>query len=145
MWKIWLIVAGFFMILEIVTTGFLVFWFSVGALIAMLASLFIDSVITQACIFTVSSVILIFATKPFVEKITKNDITVKTNVRSIEGKVGKVTHTIEPLDNKGQIKVNGESWSAKSNDDSVIEKGTEVIIVKVEGVKAIVEPYKENK
>ena len=117
----------------------------VGAVIAMLASLFIDSVITQACIFTVSSIILIFATKPFVEKITKNDITVKTNVRSIEGKVGKVTHTIEPLDNKGQVKVNGESWSAKSSDDSVIEKGTEVIIVRVEGVKAIVEPYKENK
>lgn len=144
MWLIWLITALVFMALEIVTTGFLVFWFSVGAVIAMLASLFIDSIVTQTAIFVVSSVILIFATKPFVEKFTKNDVTVKTNVRSIEGKVGKVTHTIEPLDNKGQIKINGESWSAKSEDDSVIEKGTEVIIVKVEGVKAIVKPYKGN-
>lgn len=35
MWQFWLILAGLFLILEIITVGFLVFWFSVGALVAM--------------------------------------------------------------------------------------------------------------
>ena len=90
MWQIWLIVAGFFLILEIITTGFLVFWFSIGALIAMCSSFFIENVIVQTAIFLISSTILLFITKSFVQKITKKDANVKTNVYSIENKIGKV-------------------------------------------------------
>ena len=32
MWQFWLITAGFFVVLEIATMGFLVFWFAIGAL-----------------------------------------------------------------------------------------------------------------
>ena len=80
MWQIWLIVAGFFLILEIITTGFLVFWFSIGALIAMCTSFFIESIIAQTAIFLISSTILLFSTKKFVQKLTKKDANVKTNV-----------------------------------------------------------------
>ena len=45
MWKIWLLFAGFFLILEIITSGFLVFWFAIGAIITMIFSLFIDNII----------------------------------------------------------------------------------------------------
>ena len=140
MWYIWLIISGLAIIIEFFTVGFLIFWFSIGALIAMIVSFFTDNVFIQTSVFIISSTLLIFATKPFVEKITKNDVTIKTNVRSIEGKVGKVTHTIEPLDNKGQVKVNGEIWSAKTEDNSKIEKGTQVEILKIDGVKLIVKP-----
>lgn len=71
MWQFWLLLAGFFLIIEIINVGFLVFWFSVGALIAMVASLFISSVVIQTTIFLIASVILLFATRPFVQKVMR--------------------------------------------------------------------------
>jgi membrane protein implicated in regulation of membrane protease activity len=140
MWQFWLILAGIFFIIEIITVGFLVFWFAIGALIAMIISLFIKNFVVQASIFVISSAILLFVTKPFVAKITQKDKEVKTNVYSIEGKVAKVIVDVEPIEGKGQIKIDGELWSAKSFNDSFIPKDTEVLVEKIDGVKAIVKP-----
>lgn len=140
MWQFWLILAGMFLILEIITVGFLVFWFSVGSLVAMVASFFTDSIVAQASIFVIASTILLFATRSFTNKLTKKDEEVKTNAYSIEGKNAKVIVEIDPTDATGQIKVNGEVWSAKSYNDTVIPKDTEVLVEKIDGVKAIVKP-----
>lgn len=140
MWQFWLILAGMFLILEIITVGFLVFWFSVGALVAMVASFFTNNIIAQASIFVIASTILLFATRPFVAKITKKDKEVKTNAYSIEGKTAKVIVDVDPIDGQGQIKVGGEVWSAKSYNDTVIPKDTEVLVEKIDGVKAIIKP-----
>lgn len=144
MWQIWLLISGAFIVLEIITVGFLVFWFAVGALITMIFSFFVTNILAQCVIFIISSTLLLFLTKPFVEKVTRKDVTVKTNAFSIEGKIGKVISQIEPIEGKGQIKVNGEVWSAKSYNDTFIEKGTEVIIEKIDGVKVIVKPLNEK-
>ncbi len=140
MWKIWLVLSGIFLVIEIINLGFLVFWFSVGAFIAMISSFFIDNIVIQSAIFLVSSTVLLFATKPFVNKLTSNDSFVKTNSASLEGKVGKVITDIDPINSKGQVKVDGETWSAKSLDNTYISKDTEIIVEKIEGVKAIVKP-----
>ncbi|MCX4303463.1 MAG: NfeD family protein [Clostridia bacterium] len=140
MWQFWLILAGIFLIIEIITVGFLVFWFSVAALIAMIASFFIHNIIAQASIFVIASTLLLFITRPFVEKITKKDEVIKTNAYSIEGKVAKVIVDVVPVEGQGQIKINGETWSAKSYNDTVIPKDTEVLIEKIDGVKAIIKP-----
>ena len=140
MWQFWLILAGFFLIIEIITTGFLIFWFAVGALFAMLSSFIISNIIAQTTIFLIASVILLFVTRPFVSKITQKDETVKTNVYSIEGKVAKVIQDVDPIEGLGQIKFNGEVWSAKSYNDTFIAKDTEVVIEKIDGVKAIIKP-----
>ncbi len=140
MWKIWLVMAGIFLIIEIINMGFLVFWFSVGAIIAMIASFFINNIIIQSTIFLVSSTILLFATKPFVNKFLPKDNFIKTNSASLEGKIGKVTFDIDPVEAKGQVKVNGEVWSAKSYDNTYISKDTEIIVEKIEGVKLLVKP-----
>ena len=58
MWKIWLLIAGGFTVLEIFTTGFLVFWFGVAALIAMVVSFFVENLFIQASVFLISSSIL---------------------------------------------------------------------------------------
>lgn len=144
MWKIWLVLSGIFVILEIINVSFFIFWFAIGALVAMVASFFINNLILQISIFVVSSTILLFATKPFVRKILDKNISVKTNAYSIEGKVGKVITDIEPLEGKGQVKINNEVWSAKSENDVAIPKDTEVIIEKIDGVKAIVKPLIKN-
>lgn len=141
MWHIWLIIAGVCFIIEMMTVGFLVFWFGIGALLTMIISLiFPDNLILQATIFVISSTLLIFLTKPLVKKLSKSDKKVATNAYSIIGKKGIVTQDINPTFGIGQIKVAGEVWSAKTSDGSTIEKGTQVEITKIDGVKAIVEP-----
>ena len=90
MWQIWLIASGIFFICEIITVGFLVFWLGVGALIAMLVSFFTSNIIIQMSVFVVSSGLLIFATRPLVNKISKKDV-VPTNVYSLIGKKAIVT------------------------------------------------------
>lgn len=142
MWQIWLIISGVFFVAEIMTVGFLVFWFAIGSLIAMIVSFFTDNIIIQTTVFVISSTILLFATKPLVKKFAKNDEAIKTNVYSIVGKNAIVKQDIDSLNGKGQIKVDGETWSAISKNDANISKGTEVKIIEVKGVKAIVAPIK---
>ena len=140
MWSYWLILALFFMVLEAFTVGFLVFWFGIGAIFALVASLLTSNAIIQCTVFIVSSTLLLFATKPLVKKLTKNDKEVKTNVYSVINKRGKVIVDIDPDDSTGQVKIAGDVWSAKSSDNKRISKGTNVIVEKVEGVKVIVKP-----
>ena len=71
MWKFWLIVAGICFVIESFTIGFLVFWFGIGALAALVASLFISNIWIQSLIFIIVSSLLLIFTKPLVKKFVK--------------------------------------------------------------------------
>lgn len=137
MWQFWLILAGIFLVVEIATVGFLVFWFAIGALIAMIVSFFTGNLAIQTGVFIISSTILLFLSRPFANKVASTQ-TVQTNAYSIIGKKGIVTQAIDPISGQGQIKVGSEVWSAKSVDDSKIDEGMEVEILNIDGVKAVV-------
>lgn len=141
MWYVWLILAGVFVIGEVLTSGFLIFWLGLGSLIAMAVSFITDNIIIQTTVFLISSVILILATKPLVKKFANTE-TVKTNVSSIIGKKGLVTKDINSINSTGQVKIDGELWSAIGENDMEISKGTEVEVVEIKGVKVIVTPIK---
>lgn len=140
MWQIWLIISGLFFIGEMLTVGFLIFWFGIGALIAMIASFFTSNVIVQTTIFVISSTILLFATKPLVKKFVDVKPT-KTNAFSIIGKKALVIKEINSH-SIGQIKINGEVWSAEAENEVLIPEGSEVEILAIRGVKAIVKVIK---
>lgn len=139
MWQVWLILAGIFIIFEmIVPTDFLIFWVGIGAAIAALCSLFTDNITIQIAVFCISSVLLLFCTKPFVKRAFKNSVDLHTNAKSIIGKTGIVTTEIDSLAGKGQIKVENEVWSAKTMSQEKIPKGTLIQIQSIDGVKAVV-------
>ena len=141
MWMFWLIAAGIFFVGEMLTAGFLIFWLGVGSLLALVVSLFTSNLFVQTAIFVISSILLIFATKPLVDRFSKKD-TIPTNVYTLTGKKGIVIETIDPTEGKGQIKVGGEVWSALCDEDLVIPKDSEVEILRIQGVKAYVNPVK---
>lgn len=141
MWQFWLIASGIFFIAEIITTGFLVFWLGIAGLITMCISFFTDNLMIQASVFVILSAVLILATKPFVNKfVNKKENTEKTNAFSIIGKTAIVIKDIDSINGVGQIKVDGEVWSAEGINGSNIEKGTKVEIKEIDGVRAIVAP-----
>ena len=108
----------------------------------MIVSFFTDSIIIQTSVFVISSVILIFATKPLVKKFAKVE-TVLTNAKSIIGKKGIVTVDINSIKSTGQVKIDGEIWSAIGEDETDIPKGTEIEVLEIKGVKVIVRPIKQ--
>ena len=99
-----------------ITVGFLIFWFGVGSLIAMIVSFFTSNIIIQTTVFVISSAILLLVTKPFVKKFIDVKPT-NTNAFSIIGKKALVIKTIDPIHSVGQIKLNGEVWTAESENN----------------------------
>ena len=136
-WTIWLIIAGFFFILEIITEGFLVFWFGIGALAALGVSFIPGSnPIIETSIFVCVSIILVLCTRKLAEKIRPKEVA--TNVYTILGKKAVVSVAIDNAKGHGQIKIDGDIWSAKSESNEPIEEGSSVEILSIDGVKAIV-------
>lgn len=138
MWTIWLIIAGIFFVGEIMTVGFLLFWFGFGSLVAMIVSFFTSNIIIQTSVFLVVSVLLLLITKPFVKKFVDKKPTVITNAYNIIGKKAIVLEDIDPIQSKGLVKIGTETWSAESEADEKISKDTEVEVTAIKGVKAVV-------
>ena len=66
---VWLIVAVAFGIAELMTTSLTLVWFSIGALILMVLSTFIESIIIQIALFAAISItLLVVFTKYFVDQ-----------------------------------------------------------------------------
>ena len=131
----WLLAAVVFGVVEMITAPLICIWFCGGALVSALAGFLTDSVWISAVAFVVVSALLLAFTRPLV----KNKITPKvqpTNADRIIGKEAVVILGIDPVENKGQIKVDGQIWSAKS--DCVIDEGERVTVSSIEGVKAVV-------
>ena len=137
MWPYWIIIAGLCFVIEIYTVGFFIFWFGIGALFALVTSFFTNSLVIQLIVFIISSMLLVILTKPLLKKFTKNSKSTATNVYSLVGKTGIVIKKIDSINGQGQVKINGELWSATS--DSDIEKDTKIKVDEVNGVKLKVE------
>ncbi len=135
-WIIWLIVAAFFFILEIATEGFLVFWFGIGAVAAIGTSFLTENISIQIAVFAVVSIILVLSTRKLTDKMKPKEV--PTNVYTILGKKAVVSQAIDNLKGSGQIKIDGDIWSAKSENDEPIEEGTSVEILNIDGVRAVV-------
>ena len=140
MWSIWLIAAAVFLIGEMATEGFLLLWFSIGALIAMIISLFTASIVVQFIVFLVLSFILLCATRPLAKKFLESKSKVESNVFSLIDQTALVIETIDSKQSTGKVKVNGEVWKAISEERDInIPEGEEVLVKKIDGVKLIVE------
>ena len=138
MWLDWLIIAGVLFIGEILTSGFLLLWFAIAAVIAMLVSFITTNLFIQVLVFVVISILLLIFTRPLLTKYVKSNNTI-TNSNAIIGKMALVTEEISLLNSTGQISVDGEIWSAKTMDPNLtIPKGSKVEIIGIDGVKACV-------
>ncbi len=139
----WLIALAVFLIVEIATLGLTTIWFAGGALVAFFASLLGVDLTLQFVLFFVVSFTLLYFTRPIAIKYLNKSRT-KTNVDSLVGKSAMVIETVDNKKATGQAIVNGQEWTARTNDESVIEKGEIANIVSISGVKLIIEKVKED-
>lgn len=143
MWMKWLILAGLLFVGEIVTTGFILFWFGIAAVVAAILSFAGISFYIQIAAFIVTAVVLIIFTRPLTKGLLKPKDN-PSNVFAIVGKKGTVVQGINNIQGEGQVKISGEIWRAESEDGSEIPVETEVEILRVEGVRVIVKQIIEK-
>jgi membrane protein implicated in regulation of membrane protease activity len=138
---IWIVIAVIFAIIEAFTMGLTTIWFTIGGVVACIVALMGASLLIQIIVFFAVSIILLYFTRSLAEKRLK--IGHEKNItEQMIGKTGLVTETIEPH-NTGQVKVNGMVWTAVSKNNSEILLRDEIVkIVRIEGVKLIVERVK---
>ncbi|MDE6314376.1 MAG: NfeD family protein [Lachnospiraceae bacterium] len=135
----WLIVLIVMIVIELATMGLATIWFAGGAIVAFLLALFQVPFQIQLVVFLLVSFALLLVTRPLALK-HLNFKRTKTNIDDLIGKHAVVTEEINNLKGEGQIVLNGLEWTARSVDECVIPKGTEVELVEIKGVKAFVKP-----
>ena len=133
-WAIWLILCGVFLLIEIFTVSFLMFWPGIGAFLAFIANILGFSFGVQIGVFAISTALMLIFMKPLVSKLFKTK-DVPMNSNAMIGKQAIVIKEIDNLNSKVQVKVNGELWSALSVDNLKIEENSTVEIVAIDGVK----------
>ena len=134
---IWLIVAAFFLVLELSTTALVSIWFVPSALVTALAAVWIDSVIVQIIIFVaLSAVCLVLFQKFYRNRLKPKSDDVDSNNRLI-GKTAKAASEITQID--GKVSVGGVYWHAVTEDgniepDEIVEiksvNGTTLVVTK---------------
>ena len=136
---VWLALSVLLIITEIATVQLTTVWFAGGALTAMLFAAFgVKSIFVQIAVFLVVSVVLLIATRPLVKKHI-NKKSQPTNADRNIGQKAVVTEEINNLLGKGAAKIAGTEWTARAENDKIIPVGEAVTVVRIEGVKLIVE------
>lgn len=139
-WQWWLVGAIVLAVVEMVSAGFFVIWFAIGCVAAMVASWLGAGLVGQGLAFVVVSGVLVAFTRPVVQRLVfRRGREPRTAVDALPGQVGTVTERVTRLA-PGLVRVGGEVWSAISARDEEIPAGTRVSVVRVDGVKLVVQP-----
>ena len=141
---IWLVTVIIFLAVEISTVTLTSIWFAAGALAAMLIAMFNGHIIVQIIAFLIVAFGLLYATKPWSKKFidTKKE---NTNADRAIGQEVRVMERVSNIDQTGRVFVNGLDWTARTEDDNItIEQGELVRVLRIAGVKLIVERVEEE-
>lgn len=133
----WIIALVVLIIVEAVTAQMVTIWFAAGALGAIVAERLGAEVWLQWVVFVAVSAIALVATRPLVRKLTKTKVQ-PTNADRCIGQTAIVTEEINNIEGKGQVHVNGVTWTARSLDGTVFKKDERVTVERIDGVKLIV-------
>ena len=135
---VWIALSVLAIVLETLTVQLLFIWFLPGLLVAMLlAFLAVDTWIQVLVFFIVSAACLVL----FQTVLKKRLHGKKQEKFNVDAVIGEKCYVVEKIDNiacRGAVKVRGLEWAARTlSDDELLEEGTLVEVLAVEGVKLI--------
>ena len=137
---VWLSIAVVLLVTEVCTTNLVSIWCAISAgVVTLIVAIFPKLPIPwQILIFVVLSALLLVLTKKLVKKYLSRTKDQATNLELFYEKTAIVVEEIDNVKEKGAVKINGLIWTARSENNEVIEKDTVVIFKKISGNKAIV-------
>jgi len=141
---IWVAVIVVCIFLEWITQLQLItIWGAVGGIVALvLESVGVD-ISVQIIVFFIVTIVLLALTKPFAHSMSKFKKT-PTNADMNIGKTGKVTKIIDEDMGIFRVRVNNCDWTAITEEKSILPVGTEIVVMRIEGVKLIVKKVQQT-
>jgi membrane protein implicated in regulation of membrane protease activity len=135
MWLIWLLVGGLLVLAELQTGTFYFLLLGAAAAATGLFALLGISLAIQCLLFALLTLLSYAFVLPRLKKLTSPGSRVPTVAESLPGRIGTVEAPIAPGET-GQVRVNGELWSAVS--DEALSPGDKVTVVEVRVTKLVV-------
>ena len=136
-WIWWLIVSLAFAAGEIMTLGFFLGPFAIGAAVATVVAAAGASFVVSGLVFLAASAVCFAALRPVVRRHLREPAHLRTNTAAL---VGRTATVLEPVSAEGgSVKLEGEVWSARPfDDDERIEPGARVHVMEIRGATALV-------
>jgi membrane protein implicated in regulation of membrane protease activity len=137
-WLAWAIAAMLLAVGEIFTPGlFFLGPIAVGAAIVAFVSLAGPAVWLQLLVFAGAAVASLALLRPIARAHLRMPPELRTGTAALQGARAVVLQRVDG--HGGRVKIGGEEWSARAYmPDQVLEPGTEVEVVQIEGATALV-------
>jgi membrane protein implicated in regulation of membrane protease activity len=137
-WLVWVILACAFGVGEMLTGGFFLAPFALGALLAA-AGEAAGGTAVALIVFVLASVLTLVLIRPIVRRHTRTPPALRTGAAALVGKQAVVVERIANAEGVGLVRIDREVWTARALfDDQVIEPGTLVDVVEIKGATALV-------
>lgn len=137
-WLIWLIAALGLAGAEALTGDLFLLMLSGGALAAVGSNLIFDNYVIDGVVFAVVSVLLLVLVRPALKRRFNQGTGLPDRPKELEGKSATVLDRVGR--HEGQVKLDGEVWTARPlNDNDIYEPGDYVTVVRIDGATAVVQ------
>jgi membrane protein implicated in regulation of membrane protease activity len=138
-WVIWIIAACVLAVGEMLTLGFFLAPFAVGAALAGLADAAGAGTPVSFAVFLVTAVLLLLLVRPIARAHRRLPPATRTGTAALIGRRAIVLERIANDEGVGCVRVDGEVWTARAyDDDDIIDEGARVHIVEIKGATALV-------
>jgi membrane protein implicated in regulation of membrane protease activity len=138
-WVIWLIVAVVFAVAEVVNLSFYLFPFAIGAAGAAIVELAGGGAGPAWAVFAVLTAVSFTVVRPIARRHLSTPPQIRTGTAALIGRTGVVLERIDNDAGVGNVRLDGEVWTARAYDeDRVIEPGTRVQVMEIRGATALV-------
>jgi membrane protein implicated in regulation of membrane protease activity len=137
-WLVWVVLAFAFGVGEMLSGGFFLAPFALGALLAA-AGDEVAGMPLAVVMFVVTSLAALLVLRPVVRAHLRMPPAIRTGGAALVGKRAIVLERIVNSEGVGIVKIDGEVWTARAlDDDEIIEPGTQVDVVDIKGATALV-------
>jgi membrane protein implicated in regulation of membrane protease activity len=138
-WIVWLIIAAVLGVAELLTTTLAFGLIAVAAIVAAVVGAFHLGVPLQLVAFIVAAGAGLGFVRPVAIKHVRQPPPLRTGTAALVGRSAVVTE--EVTEHAGRVRIDGEEWSSRPYDDSlVIPVGTKVDVLQIKGATALVHP-----
>jgi membrane protein implicated in regulation of membrane protease activity len=138
-WVIWIVAACVLAVGEMLTLGFFLAPFAVGAALAGLADAVGAGTAVSFAVFLVTSGLLLLLVRPIARAHRRLPPATRTGTAALIGRRAIVLERIANDEGVGCVRVDGEVWTARAyDDDDIIDEGARVHIVEIRGATALV-------
>ncbi len=137
-WVVWVIVAVIFAIGEINTLSFYLAPFSAGALVAAGAAAAGAGDVIPWLVFIAVSALAMLLVRPIARQHRQTGSLLRSGTAALVGKHALVVSAIGGAEHVGEVKIDGEVWTAKGYEGEDIAAGRTVQVVEIKGATALV-------